>query len=217
MAGSAPVELQTAQIDLALAQSQVSDTRSATDSIAERRTATTSQLALLQGRQQEDDRIARQQEREALAQKKREQEEQRAEEERRKAAQRWVFPIASGHFTSGYGSRWGRLHAGIDIAAPIGTPIYSVTSGTVVRISSAGGCGRQVYVQHWEGTVTRYCHLHYFSVNVGDQVSPGQKLGGSGNSGRSTGPHLHFEVLPGGIDSAPINPYGWMHSRGIGI
>ncbi|NLJ53990.1 MAG: M23 family metallopeptidase, partial [Intrasporangiaceae bacterium] len=149
VAGSAPVELQTTTIDLALAQSQVSESRSDTDALAERRTATTDQLALLQGRQQEDDRVARAQVREEIAEKKRELEEQKraeaerkAEEERRQSAQRWVFPIAGGTFTSGYGSRWGRLHAGIDIAAPIGTPIYSVSSGTVVRISSAGGCGR---------------------------------------------------------------------------
>ena len=231
VAGSAPVELQTTTIDLALAQSQVSESRSDTDALAERRTATTDQLALLQGRQQEDDRVARAQVREEIAEKKRELEEQKraeaerkaeeerrkAEEERRQSAQRWVFPIAGGTFTSGYGSRWGRLHAGIDIAAPIGTPIYSVSSGTVVRISSAGGCGRQVFVEHWDGTVTRYCHMHYFSVDVGQAVSPGQLLGGSGNSGRSTGPHLHFEVLPNGLDSAQINPYGWMQSKGIGI
>ena len=224
MAGSAPVELQTTTIDLALAQSQVSESRSDTDALAERRTATTDQLALLQGRRQEDDRVARAQVREAIAEKKRELEEQqreeaerRAEEERRQAAQRWVFPISGGHFTSGYGPRWGRLHAGIDIAAPIGTPIYSVSSGTVVRVSSAGGCGRQVYVEHWNGVVTRYCHLDYFSVSEGQSVTPGQKLGGSGNTGRSTGPHLHFEVLPDGLDTAPINPYGWMQANGIGI
>ncbi|MDO5504439.1 MAG: M23 family metallopeptidase [Actinomycetia bacterium] len=223
MAGSAPVELQTASIDLNVAQSQVSDTRSDTDALAERRSATTDQLALLQGRQQEDDRAARAQVREAIAEKreavaeeKRLEEERRAEEERRKAAQTWVYPIAHGTFTSAYGPRWGRLHAGIDIAAPIGTPIYSVSSGTVVRISSAGGCGRQVYVEHWEGTVTRYCHMDYFSVSVGDRVSPGQKLGGSGNTGRSTGPHLHFEVMPGGLDTPQINPSGWMRDRGIG-
>ena len=216
MAGSAPVELQTAQIDLALAQSQVTETLSDTAALAERRTETTDQASLLQGRQQEKDRIARDKEREALAKKAQEEAAIKAEEERRQAAQRWVFPIANGTFTSGFGTRWGRLHAGIDFAAPIGTPIYSVSSGTVVKTSSSGGCGRQVYVEHWNGTVTRYCHMDYFSVNVGQSVSPGQQLGGSGNSGRSTGPHLHFEVYPGGMGSSPTNPSGWMQSKGIG-
>lgn len=217
MAGSAPVELQPAQIDLALAQSQVTDSRTDTESLAERRSEATDQAALLQGREQEADRVAREKARIALAKKKKEEAEKKAAEERRKAAQRWVFPIAHGKFTSGYGSRWGRLHAGIDLAAPIGTPIYSVSSGVVVRISRAGGCGRQVYVEHWNGTVTRYCHMDYFSVNEGERVSPGQQLGGSGNTGRSTGPHLHFEVYPDGLDTSPINPYGWMQSKGLGI
>ena len=224
MAGSAPVELQPAQIDLALAQSQVTDTRSDTESLAERRTEATDQTSLLQGRQQEAERVAREQARAALAQKqqeeaerKAEEERQRQEEERRKQEQRWVFPIAQGTFTSGYGSRWGRLHAGIDLAAPIGTPLYSVSSGTVVRISRAGGCGRQVYIEHWNGTVTRYCHMDYFSVSVGERVGAGQKIGGSGNTGRSTGPHLHFEVFPNGLDTTPVNPSPWLQSKGLGI
>jgi len=217
MAGSAPLELQTQQIDLALAQSQVSESIDDTEALAIRRTEATDQSVLLQGRQQEADRVAREQERIALAKKQEEEAKKKAAEEARKNAQKWVLPMNNYNFTSAFGHRWGRLHAGIDLAAPIGTPILSVSSGTVVRLSSAGGCGQQVWVQHWEGTVTRYCHLDSFSVSTGDRVAPGQKIGGAGNTGRSYGPHLHFEVHPNGIDGGPTNPAQWLQAKGLGV
>lgn len=217
MAGSAPLELQTSSIDVALAQSQVSESRDDTVALAERRTATTGQAALLQGRQQEADRIARDQEREALAQKQAEEAKAKAEEEARQAAQRWVMPMSGYRYTSGYGSRWGRLHAGIDLAAPVGTPIFAVSSGTVIKAAYTGACGNNVWVKHWEGSVTRYCHMDYMSVSVGQRVAPGQKLGGNGNTGRSYGPHLHFEVRPGGENADPVDPIGWLRSKGLGL
>lgn len=217
MAGSAPVELQTQQIDLALAQSQVSESIDDTEALAMRRTEATDQSVLLQGRQQEAERVAREQERIALAKKKEEEARKKAEEEARKAAQNWVLPMNNYNFTSAFGQRWGRLHAGIDLAAPIGTPIVSVSSGTVLKTSSAGGCGKQVWITHWEGTVTRYCHLDYFSVGQGERVGPGQKIGGTGNTGRSYGPHLHFEVHPNGVDGGPTNPAGWLQAKGLGV
>ncbi|MCA1781463.1 MAG: M23 family metallopeptidase [Intrasporangiaceae bacterium] len=221
MAGSAPLELQTSSIDVALAQSQVSESRSDTVALAERRTATTGQTALLQGRQQEADRIARDKEREALAKKQAEEAkakaDAKAEEEARRAAQRWVMPMDNYRYTSGFGSRWGRLHAGIDLAAPMGTPIKSVSSGTVIKAAHTGACGNNVWVKHYEGTVTRYCHLDYISVGVGQRVAPGEKLGGNGNTGRSYGPHLHFEVRPGGENADPVDPIGWLRAKGLGL
>jgi murein DD-endopeptidase MepM/ murein hydrolase activator NlpD len=217
MAGSAPVQLQTSQIDLALAQSQVSESRDDTVALAERRNATTDQTALLQGRQQEAERIARDQEREALARKQAEEAKKQAEAEARKAAERWVLPMSSYRYTSGFGSRWGRLHAGIDLAAPVGTPIYSVSSGKVMKAGYTGACGNNVWVEHWDGTVTRYCHLDYISVGVGQRVAPGEKLGGNGNTGRSYGPHLHFEVRPGGMNGDPVDPMPWLRSKGLGL
>ena len=224
MAGSAPLELQTSPTELALAQSQVSESRDDTVALAERRTATTDQAALLQGRQQEAERVAREAERQALAKKKEEEarkkEEEakrKAEEEARKAAQRWVFPIDSYRYTSGFGSRWGRLHAGIDLAAPMGTTIRAASSGTVIKAGHTGACGNNVWVKHWEGTVTRYCHMDYLSVSVGQSVAPGEKLGGNGNTGRSYGPHLHFEGRPGGENGQPIDPVGWLRSKGLGL
>ena len=224
VAGSAPLELQTSATELALAQSQVSESRTDTVALAERRTATTDQAALLQGRQQEADRIAREQERAALAQKQAEEaaaaaaEQQRlAEEAARQQEQRWVFPIGKYKYTSGFGSRWGRLHAGIDLAAPVGTPIYSVSSGVVLKAGNTGSCGNNVWIEHWDGTVTRYCHMDYMSVRVGQRVAPGEKVGGNGNTGRSYGPHLHFEVRPGGENADPVDPIGWLRAKGLGF
>lgn len=217
MAGSAPLELQTTPLDIALAQSQVSESRGDIEALAERRIETTDTTALLQGRQQERDRVAREKQRAALAKKKEEEAEKKRQEEARKASQRWVFPIGKYKYTSGFGSRWGRLHAGIDLAAPVGTPIYSVSSGVVRRAAHTGACGNNVWVEHWDGTVTRYCHLDYISVSVGQRVGAGEKVGGNGNTGRSYGPHLHFEVRPGGMEGQPVDPIGWLRSKGLGI
>lgn len=231
MAGSAPLELQTASIDVALAQSQVSENRSDVDALAERRTQTTGQTAALQGREQLAERVARETERQALAAKQAEEAkkkaaeakkkaaeaQQKAEEEARQATQGWVLPMSGYNFTSGFGSRWGRLHAGVDLAAPVGTPIYSVSSGVVLRASNTGSCGNNVWVEHWDGAVTRYCHMDYMSVTPGQRVGPGDKLGGNGNTGRSYGPHLHFEVRPGGENADPVDPIGWLSSKGLGL
>lgn len=217
MAGSAPLELQTTPVDLALAQSQVTEIRDDTAALAERRSATTDQAALLQGRQQQAERVAREEERQALAEKKAEEAKKKAEEEARKAAQKWVLPMGKYNYTSGFGSRWGRLHAGIDLAAPVGTPIYSMSSGRVLQASHTGACGNNIWVEHWDGTVTRYCHMDYFSVSVGQRVAPGEKLGGAGNTGRSYGPHLHFEVRPGGENADPVDPIGWLRSKGLSL
>ncbi|WP_094023310.1 M23 family metallopeptidase [Maliponia aquimaris] len=106
-------------------------------------------------------------------------------------------------FTSGYGYRWGRLHAGTDFAAPHGTPIYATADGVVVHADWQSGYGRLVKIQHEFGIETRYAHMSKIRVNVGDRVSRGQRIGDMGNTGRSTGTHLHYEVRVGG---EPVNP-----------
>ena len=106
-------------------------------------------------------------------------------------------------FTSGFGYRWGRLHAGTDFAAPHGTPIYSTADGVVIHADWQSGYGRLIKIQHEFGIETRYAHLSKIRVNVGDRVSRGQKIGDMGNTGRSTGTHLHYEVRVGG---EPVNP-----------
>jgi murein DD-endopeptidase MepM/ murein hydrolase activator NlpD len=118
----------------------------------------------------------------------------------------------TGRLTSGYGSRWGRLHAGIDLAAGTGAPISAVAAGTVVSAGSEGGYGRVVRLQHDAGTVTLYAHLSQLLVTVGQRVTAGTYVGLEGSSGHSTGPHLHFEVRVGDV---PLDPAPWLRARGV--
>jgi len=106
-------------------------------------------------------------------------------------------------YSSGFGKRWGRMHNGTDFAAPIGTPIYSTADGVVTTAGWSSGYGRLIKIQHEFGIETRYGHLNAIRVQVGQRVSRGERIGDMGNSGRSTGPHLHYEVRVGG---QPVNP-----------
>ncbi|WP_371168940.1 DUF5930 domain-containing protein [Aliiroseovarius sp. 2305UL8-7] len=122
------------------------------------------------------------------------------------AAQKMPFgmPVKSGfRYTSGFGYRWGRMHNGTDFAAPIGTPVYAPADGVVVSAGWSSGYGRLIKIQHEFGIETRYAHLSRINVRKGQRVSRGERIGDIGNSGRSTGPHLHYEVRVGG---KPINP-----------
>jgi murein DD-endopeptidase MepM/ murein hydrolase activator NlpD len=122
------------------------------------------------------------------------------------AAERAPFDVpvkASFRFTSPFGYRWGRLHAGTDFAAPIGTPVYATADGVVTHAGWLSGYGRLIKIQHEFGIETRYGHLNAIRVQVGQRVSRGERIGDMGNSGRSTGPHLHYEVRVGG---EPVNP-----------
>lgn len=125
-----------------------------------------------------------------------------------------VFPT-SGTFTSGFGPRWGTFHNGIDIANPIGTPIYSIMDGEVISSGPAQGFGHWIRIRHDDGTISVYGHMpgDQLLVNVGDRVSAGQQISVIGNEGHSTGPHLHFEVHPGG--GAAVDPVPWFAQRGI--
>jgi murein DD-endopeptidase MepM/ murein hydrolase activator NlpD len=106
-------------------------------------------------------------------------------------------------FTSGFGYRWGRLHAGTDFAAPHGTPIYATADGVVTYAGWLSGYGRLVKIQHDFGIETRYAHNSRLHVKVGDRVSRGDQIADMGSTGRSTGTHLHYEVRVGG---KPVNP-----------
>lgn len=119
-----------------------------------------------------------------------------------------------GRVTSGFGARWGTSHQGLDIAAPIGTPIRVPLDGTVTDSGPASGFGQWVRVRHDDGTVTVYGHISESHVSVGDSVSAGDVIAEVGNEGRSTGPHLHFEVV---VDGTKVNPRPWLDERGIGL
>jgi murein DD-endopeptidase MepM/ murein hydrolase activator NlpD len=105
--------------------------------------------------------------------------------------------------TSEYGTRWGRLHAGIDLAGDTGDPISAAGAGTVIFAGSQNGYGLTVVIDHGGGVSTLYAHQSRVAVGNGQRVSRGQVIGYVGNTGSSTGSHLHFEVRVGG---SPQNP-----------
>jgi murein DD-endopeptidase MepM/ murein hydrolase activator NlpD len=112
-------------------------------------------------------------------------------------AYRWPLPAQYTQVTSPYGvMRSGVLHTGVDIAAPIGTPLYAPANGTVVQVCPAD-CwryGNMLMLRHTDGTYTRYAHLQRILVQPNQRVSRGQQIGTTGNTGASTGPHLHLEA-----------------------
>ncbi|HAN75488.1 MAG TPA: hypothetical protein DCQ63_15295 [Planktothrix sp. UBA8402] len=116
----------------------------------------------------------------------------------------YIWP-AAGILTSGYGWRWGRMHSGIDIAGPIGTPIVAAAPGVISYAGwNDGGYGNLVEIEHPDGSLTVYAHNDRILVNEGQKVAQGAQIAEMGTTGRSTGPHLHFEIHPN--DQGAINP-----------
>jgi murein DD-endopeptidase MepM/ murein hydrolase activator NlpD len=139
---------------------------------------------------------------------------QREAEEAEARRPKRVAP-ARGSFTSGFGYRDGAMHRGIDIAAPLGTPIYAAADGVVIEAGPASGFGLWVKVEHADGTVTVYGHMYRFNVRKGQKVLAGEQIAEVGNNGVSYGAHLHFEVWEqGGIK---VNPLPWLNAAGITI
>jgi murein DD-endopeptidase MepM/ murein hydrolase activator NlpD len=121
----------------------------------------------------------------------------------------FIWPL-EGTLSSGFGYRWGRMHEGIDISVPEGTPIRAAADGTVILMQSeyeSGGYGNYTCVDHGGGLSTCYAHQSSFATSVGASVNQGDVIGLSGNTGHSTGPHLHFEVR---INGAPTDPLGYL-------
>ena len=122
---------------------------------------------------------------------------------------RYSHPLkGAGTISSGYGSRWGSFHKGLDFAAPAGTPIYAADSGKVIYSGyNSGGYGNLVIVEHDNGDQTYYAHCSKLYVSVGSYVSKGQHIAGVGTTGDSTGNHLHFEIRKNGN---PVNPSNYL-------
>jgi murein DD-endopeptidase MepM/ murein hydrolase activator NlpD len=127
----------------------------------------------------------------------------------RKGSGNFIWPV-NGSISSGFGMRWGRLHAGVDIVAGTGTPIRAAASGVVAFTqpeASSGGYGNYTCINHGGGISTCYAHQVRFGTTAGAHVSQGQVIGYVGNTGHSFGSHLHFEVR---INGAPVDPMGYL-------
>lgn len=125
----------------------------------------------------------------------------------------WALPLA-GRLTSCYCMRWGSMHAGIDIAAPMLTPIHAAGDGVVVESGPASGYGNVIKIAHENGDVTLYGHMEQLLVSAGDIVAAGQRIALNGSRGFSTGPHLHFEVHRG---SGTVDPVPWLAANGTSL
>ena len=116
------------------------------------------------------------------------------------------WPVA-GPVTSGFGSRWGRMHEGIDIGVGAGTPVHAAAAGTVIYAGWMSGYGNIVVIDHGNGLSTAYGHNSQLIVGQGASVGKGFVIALSGNTGHSTGPHVHFEVR---VNGAPVDPLGYL-------
>ena len=117
-----------------------------------------------------------------------------------------VWPV-NGPVVSPFGTRWGRLHAGVDIASPTGTPVVASASGSVSIAGPTGGYGNYVCISHTGGLSTCYAHNTSIAVSVGQTVSQGQVIASVGCTGHCYGPHVHFETR---INGAPVDPMGYL-------
>ena len=116
------------------------------------------------------------------------------------------WPV-SGSVTSGFGSRWGRMHEGIDIAVGQGTPVHAAAAGTVIYAGWMEGYGNLVAIDHGNGLSTAYAHNSSLAVSVGQSVGAGETISYSGSTGHSTGPHVHFEVR---VNGSAVDPLGYL-------
>ncbi len=122
------------------------------------------------------------------------------------SASGFIWPV-SGPVTSPFGMRWGRMHTGIDIGVPYGTPIHAAASGQVIYAGWMDGYGNLVFIDHGRGISTGYAHQSSIAVSNGQSVTQGQVIGYVGCTGHCFGPHLHFEVR---VNGAPVDPLGYL-------
>ncbi|MFG1657270.1 M23 family metallopeptidase [Micromonospora chersina] len=126
----------------------------------------------------------------------------------------WLLPLHGYDFQSPYGMRWGKLHTGIDLVAPEGTPYQAIHDGQVTKAGWFGGYGYAVIVKHADGSEAIYGHSSAVTVKEGQQVKAGQQLGLVGNTGHSYGSHLHLEIH---VNGQPLDPVPWLQDRGVDI
>ncbi|MFJ8645697.1 M23 family metallopeptidase [Streptomyces sp. NPDC093546] len=137
----------------------------------------------------------------------------------------WVKPVNGYTLTASFnqgGAMWSHKHSGQDFAVPIGTPVKAAHSGVVVKAGPNGGgdgpaYGNAVVIKHSNGTYSQYAHLSKIDVSVGKKVKTGQLIAKSGNTGNSSGPHLHFEIRTTPNYGSAINPASFLRSAGVTI
>ncbi|WP_344565674.1 M23 family metallopeptidase [Streptomyces axinellae] len=161
-----------------------------------------------------DEKAEAERKREAAEEKKR----KAAAERRAKLARAYTAPLASFQLSAGFGQaggRWQNDHTGQDFAAPNGTPVKAIHSGTVKEAGWAGSYGYRIVLKLADGTELWFCHLSSMTRSAGEKVSTGDVIGRVGSTGNSTGPHLHVEVRPGG--GTPIAPLPWLRDKGVKV
>jgi len=127
-----------------------------------------------------------------------------------------ALPV-QGRLTTCFCMRWGQMHYGLDLAAPLGTPIVAAADGVVLRAGAASGYGYAVYIQDADGNVHVYGHMRYYDVEEGQIVHAGDQIATVGNEGYSTGPHLHWQIHRGGMSGTPLDPEEWLAERDVFI
>lgn len=151
---------------------------------------------------------------------------QSAEQAAQRDEDSWVSPITddyelTGTFGDG-GDRWASSHSGQDFAVPTGTSVHSVYDGTVVKAGGNGAgdgpaYGNAVVIEHTDGTYTQYAHLSEVQVSIGDEVEAGDQIALSGNTGNSSGPHLHFEVRTTADFGSAVDPMAFLREHGADL
>ncbi|MGW6742788.1 M23 family metallopeptidase [Streptomyces sp. NPDC055025] len=142
-----------------------------------------------------------------------------------RTAASWIDPVTKYTLSAGFGrggSMWAAKHSGQDFAVPIGTAVHSVHGGTVVKAGSYGAgdgpaYGNAIVIKHANGTYSQYAHLSKIKVFVGQYVKTGQRIGLSGNTGNSSGPHLHFEIRTTPNYGSAVNPVNFLRSVGVTV
>ncbi|WP_327326513.1 M23 family metallopeptidase [Streptomyces sp. NBC_01210] len=158
---------------------------------------------------------------EARAKEARQAKERAAREAERKRLNSFVAPISHSYVSTGYktgGSIWSSgSHTGIDFHAASGTTVHAVGSGTVVEAGWGGAYGNNVVIKMNDGSYTQYGHLSSISVSVGQSVTPGQRIGHSGSTGNTTGPHLHFEARTSPEYGSDMDPVAYLRAHGVNV
>ena len=126
-----------------------------------------------------------------------------------------VIPLADYRLTTCFCMRWGQMHNGWDMAAPLGTPIYAAADGVVLSAGRETGYGNAVSIQDEDGNVHVYGHMRYYDVKAGQIVRAGDQIAKVGNEGFSTGPHVHWQIHRGGTGGRPLDPKTWLADRGV--